>query len=226
MIKFILNLERTNMNKTLITIATLLCIANLGCSKQDNYKDKYDKLQKSYNSLLLSNALPDKYLAKPEQLDWHTNGVFILRNYEVGEIEFHQFKLDNEWFPASKSAIVNINDGNGIYLPNVDNIIYDAEYVEFIYKGLKYFICLTKNNCKVYNAQVFGKQFGISVKRDEYFDGMRFSDSTRFWFSNYEVHKTFVKKWFIDDNEYMTISKTDFGRLAIEFHVVKKEKYH
>ena len=74
---------------------------------------------------------------------------------------------------------------------------------------------------------MFGKQFSTSTKQNEYFfDGIRLSNSTKFWFSSYDAHKTFVKKWFIDDNEYMTVSRTDSGTLAIEFFTLDKKESH
>ena len=194
--------------------------------KPSNSQSKeYKHLLEKYNQLenLVESKRNDKIdlcLKAEDKIDWHTNGVFMLKDYEIGEIGFHIF-FNNSYFTKAKSNLIFINEGQGIYLPCSNAIEHDAEYVTFIYKGLKYFIYLSKDNIHWFNCQIFGMQVPTNVRTSEILYH-RTASTVKFYFYDFNAHRYFIKKWLIDDNEYMTVYKTDFGKLAIEFHSSSK----
>ena len=202
------------MNYILYAIVAI-CIIIVGCSNpiDESYKEKYEKLIASLKSSRMNNPIDD-YRKPASMFDWSStnSNSIILKNVVIGEIKHHCIGWNDYNARVQKDSLV-ISNGETIVLHpfgSYGSFGCDGEFVEFVYRGLKYFVYV----CQSCGNEMFGACSSIN-------DNLIYScigeGDKVFWWNSFMKHQIYIKKWELDEITYLTVFRDDNNCPVLKF---------
>ena len=194
----------------------LICIIVAGCSNpiDESYKEKYEKLVASLKSSRMNNSIDD-YRKPASMFDWSStnSNSIILKNVVIGEIKHHCIGWNDYNARVQKDSLV-ISNGETIVLHpfgSYGSFGCDGEFVEFIYRGLKYFVYV----CQSCKHEIFGAR--SSIDDNFIYSCMGIEGGKVFWSNSFMKYQIYIKKWELDEMIYLMVFRDDSNCPVLKF---------
>ena len=213
------------MRTTIIicSFLTVLSIVNLCIfvtnRKMQSYDEKYEQLINGENPTNnISTVTEDivSYFKTPIFKVWNDeNGTFFLKNFKAGYVVYHAFRSD-EFIPFFDSDVVSIPNQRFVKM-NMDcknKDAYNGKYIEFTYRGMKYFVVALFDNFVLRPNLIFGTCIPIDEKLD---CGINTIKRSAFRFHNKFAHQIYISRWKIVDDEWIKVFRDDNNDICLQF---------
>ena len=217
------------MRTTIIicSILTALSIVNscifVANRKMQRYDERYEQLVKGQNPTNnISTVSKDivKFLNTPMFNQWNDeHGTVFLKNVKCGYVVYHAFMTNDEFIPIIGHDTVMISNSNCIAMKmnwnDMRHTKYDGTYLEFIYRGLKYFIVVFyTTNTASHSQQIFGNCIPVYLNIGCGIDTVR---NSAFCFRNVFAHQTYISRWKMTDDEWIKVFRDDNNDICLQF---------